>query len=342
MSACFQQSAFSLQLLQEAVEHPLEFSGLLRQLLVIPGFDQLQISGQQEVVFQFAGRAHSDETETSELGVAVASASFGQVGGNRRARTLQLSGQPIQLFAGKACRDLINGQRQLMGLRPYLQEMEKKGLFGVYFIFKSMEQGASFRSTAPRYPVADPNYRILTPVRSRFTHYYFYLRDEELGPMIMRVASLYPFQTTYYLNGHSFIERELLRQSISFRKNDNAFLGVEAPAVLQAAADCLSPEILCRRLNHWTLALGPKFSRRERQAMNLNRFYALAQVDFPLLQRLALPLQVGKIRYPGIRIHDTRVLRLMEILMHSVTLPLGWTSRLIHTREIVYLFSLQS
>jgi hypothetical protein len=352
------------------------------------------------------------------------------------------------------------GVRKEDYVRAYLQEMERKDRFGVYFIFKSMEQGASFRSTVPRYPVADPNYRILTPVRSRFTHYYFYLRDEQLGPMIMRVASFFPFQTTYYLNGHSFMERELLRQGIAFRKNDNAFLGVADPAVLQAAADRLSPEILCRRLNHWTLALGPKFSRRERQAMNLDRFYALsqveycrnfifrrnfpiakifqraselgvwrltaqrisqffgvrlsrrfrgklystleqvdhgqhvfraywkstflrqyekfrtflrqeiccnnlpdlglkkslvnlaqvrqlflgvldrfatwqaecfnAQVDFPLLQRLALPLQVGKIRYPGIRIHDTRVLRLMEILMHSATVPLGWTSRQIH------------
>src|SRR6202043_2173667 len=51
----------------------------------------------------------------------------------------------------------------------------------------------------------DPNYRILARQRSRFTHYYFYLRDETLGPMMMRVASFFPFQTTYYLNGHSFI-----------------------------------------------------------------------------------------------------------------------------------------
>jgi hypothetical protein len=29
--------------------------------------------------------------------------------------------------------------------------------------------------------------------------------------MMMRVASFFPFQTTYYLNGHSFIEQELNR-----------------------------------------------------------------------------------------------------------------------------------
>jgi hypothetical protein len=62
-------------------------------------------------------------------------------------------------------------------------------------------QGPTFRISMPKYPTKDPNYRILAHQRSRFTHYYFYIRDEVLGPMVMRVASFFPFQTTYYLNG---------------------------------------------------------------------------------------------------------------------------------------------
>ena len=61
----------------------------------------------------------------------------------------------------------------------------------------------------PNMPPNDPNYRILAPQRSRFMHYYFYIRDEVLGPMMMRVASFFPFQTTYWINGHSFIEKQL-------------------------------------------------------------------------------------------------------------------------------------
>jgi hypothetical protein len=34
----------------------------------------------------------------------------------------------------------------------------------------------------------------------------------------MRVASLLPFQATYYLNGHSFIEQELERAQIAFER----------------------------------------------------------------------------------------------------------------------------
>jgi hypothetical protein len=38
------------------------------------------------------------------------------------------------------------------------------------------------------------------------------------------------------------------------------------------------------------------------------------QVDFPLFQRLALPITSGRTWVPSIKIHDTRILRLMEVL----------------------------
>ena len=172
------------------------------------------------------------------------------------------------------------GVRKEDHVLPWLRRMTKKNAYGVYFIFKSMEQGPTFRISMPKYPTKDPHYRILAHQRSRFTHYYFYIRDEVLGPMVMRVASFFPFQTTYYLNGHSFIEQELNRAQIGFRKNDNAFLAVDDVAALQAAADRLSPEIIRKRLDYWTLILGPKFSAKERKQLNLSRFYAISQIEY--------------------------------------------------------------
>ena len=343
---------------------------------------------------------------------------------------------------------------------PALRRMEKKNAYGVYFIFKSMEQGRTFRISVPKFPTKDPNHRILAHQRSRFTHYYFYIRDAVLGPIIVRVASFFPFHATYWLNGHSFIEQELKRKQIGFRKNDNAFLAVDNVAELQAAADRLSAEIIGKQLDYWTFLLGPKFSKKERSQMNLSRFYAIAQieycrnfifkrhfpihkiferscelglwrltahriseifgvrlnkrlrgklatvieqiehghhvfraywknsflkqyekfsrflrnelvsnnlrdfglkkglnhldavrkrfqiitdrfadcqaqwlnvhVDFPLLQRLALPVTIGTVRYPGIKIHETRIIRLMEVLLHGGTTVGGWTAKQIH------------
>jgi len=343
---------------------------------------------------------------------------------------------------------------------PALRRMEKKNAYGVYLIFKSMEQGRTFRISVPRFPTKDPNHRILAHQRSRFTHYYFYIRDAVLGPIIVRVASFFPFPATYWLNGHSFIEQELKRKQIGFRKNDNAFLAVDHVAELQAAADRLSAAIIGKQLDYWTFLLGPKFSKKERSQMNLSRFYAIAQieycrnfifkrhfpihkiferscelglwrltaqriseifgvrlnkrlrgklatvieqiehghhvfraywknsflkqyekfsrflrnelcsnnlhdfglkkglnhldavrkrfqiitdrfadcqaqwlnvhVDFPLLQRLALPVTIGTVRYPGIKIHETRIIRLLEVLLHGGTSIGGWNAKQIH------------
>jgi hypothetical protein len=352
------------------------------------------------------------------------------------------------------------GVRKEDYVRPWLGRMERANRYGVYFIFQSMEQGPTFRCSVPKFPTQDPNHRILSPQRSRFTHYYFYLRDQTLGPMVMRVASFFPFQATYYLNGHCFIEQELNRSKIGFRKKDNAFLAVDDVAALQRAADRLTGAVIGERLDYWTLLLGPKFSKREQGAMNLHRFYAVNQieycrnfifkrnfpihrifersceiglwrltahkiseifgvrvtkklkgklnttleqiehghhifrayfkhafvkqyekfstflrneicsnnlsdfrlkkgldhlaavrekclaitdrfatfqaqalnvhVEFPLLQRLALPIMVGTAKFPGIKIQDTRMIRLMEVLLHGGTTVGGWTAKQIH------------
>jgi hypothetical protein len=345
-------------------------------------------------------------------------------------------------------------------VRPYLRRMERGQQFGVYFIMKSMEVGPSFRISTPKFATEDPNYRLIGRQRGRYTHYYFYVRDEILGPLALCVGSFLPFQITYYLNGHHFIERELLRHGIAFRKDDNAFLATADPATLQAAADRLSPAIIRQRLEHWTWTVGPKFSAKDRAAINLRRHYSLQQVeycrnlifrrnlaihklferscdigllrltpdkvtqifgfrltrrlrgklqtvlervehghhvfracaksavvrmyekcstflrlevlsnrltdfglgksldnldavrqtlaavtdrfasfeasalnvhiDFPLFQRLALPIAAGRTKIPGIKIHDTRMIRLMEALLHCGTHIHGWRTAQLH------------
>ncbi len=363
-----------------------------------------------------------------------------------------------------------SGVRKEDYVRPHLKKTERGNRFGVYFILKSMEQGNTFRSVEPKYPTEDPNYRIVKKSRSRFTHFYFYIRDEKLGPMCIRVASFLPFPTTCYLNCHNYIERVLSNLGISFRKDDNAFLSASGPEAVRKAADSLTWEIISERLDRWLLIVGPKFSKRERDLMNLRRFYAIAQIeychnfifrqnfpirklfqrscelglftltankisnifgtrvtkqfngklqvvqeridqahhilrayfknsfvkqyekfrtffrmeictnntpdirvpkslvnlplirqkgieildkfaalqanalnahfDFPLFQRLALPLTQGNTRIAGIKIQDTRMIRSMETIMHAGTCLAGWNCALLH-KNIVAAYELQ-
>jgi hypothetical protein len=165
-------------------------------------------------------------------------------------------------------------------VRPYGQRMERQQRFGVYFIFKSLEQGPKFGIRVPKYPTDDPAYRIVSRQRARYTHYYFYIRDEVLGPLVMCVGSVLPFQTTSYLNGHHIIAAELQRRGVRFRRDDNAFLSTAQLETLQAVADGLDAAVIRARLDYWTLVLGPKFSKKERTAIHLRRAYSLNQVEF--------------------------------------------------------------
>ncbi len=301
-------------------------------------------------------------------------------------------------------------------VRPFCASMERRKRFGVYFIFKSLEQGPTFRSLSPKYPTDDPDYRILQRNRSRYTHYYFYIRDEVLGPMVMCAGSFLPFQTTYYINGHHFIAGELQRQGVRFRKDDNAFLWTDNLQLNQVeycrnfifrrnfpihkiferscelglfrlTADKITQIFGVRKHNrirgklhsmlekldhgHHVLRIYckslvarmyEKFATFLRLEICVNRLKDLGlnkglknlnvlrqklvsatdrmagfeaellnvHVDFPLFQRLALPIPCGGAKIPGIKIQDTRMMRLMEVLLQGGTQLGGWRTAQIH------------
>jgi len=167
-------------------------------------------------------------------------------------------------------------------VRPFLRRMERAGRYGVYFIFQAMEQGWTFRpgQKLVKRDGPDADYPILHKHRARYRYFYFYLRDEVLGPMVLRMGTFIPFEASYYLNGHSYIEQELTRQQVGFRKDDNAFVEVADVAALQKTADSLSGEIIQKRLNYWTVMLGPKFTKNDRLAAKLERSYYVHQVEY--------------------------------------------------------------
>ena len=175
------------------------------------------------------------------------------------------------------------GVRKEDWVRPTLERWRKRDQFGVYFIVQSMEQGSTFRIKEPKFPTEDPDYMILRKQRSRFTHYYFYVLDEVVGPMVLRVASFLPFTATAYLNGHNFRERELRKAGIVFTKRDNSFSAVSNVKALQAAADRFDAKTIQERIEYWTLIVGPKFSEKERKACGgLHRIWSVSQVEYSL------------------------------------------------------------
>jgi hypothetical protein len=78
-----------------------------------------------------------------------------------------------------------------------------------------------------------------------------------------------------------------------------------------------------QRLRQRLIDITDRFAGFEAQSLNVH-------VDFPLFQRMALPVTVGKTKIAGIKIHDTRIIRLMEVLLRGGIQLNGWRSADIH------------
>jgi hypothetical protein len=74
-------------------------------------------------------------------------------------------------------------------------------------------------------------------------------------------------------------------------------------------------------------AVNDRFAETQTAAFNVH-------FDFPLLHRLALPITISNTRIPGIRIQATRMIRLMEILLHTGNQIQGFCTDTIHNRII--------
>ncbi|MGH9761532.1 MAG: hypothetical protein ACREAC_11940 [Blastocatellia bacterium] len=76
-------------------------------------------------------------------------------------------------------------------------------------------------------------------------------------------------------------------------------------------------------MRHTLAAVTDRFADFQAEALNVH-------VDFPLFQRLALSITCGRSRVPGIKLHDTRMIRMMEVLLHTGTKIAGWRTVQIH------------
>jgi hypothetical protein len=64
-------------------------------------------------------------------------------------------------------------------------------------------------------------------------HYYFYIDDEEFGPLFVKICSYAPWSVKLCLNGHEWAKRQLDKRGIPYEALDNGFLSCAEPAELQ-------------------------------------------------------------------------------------------------------------
>jgi hypothetical protein len=121
-------------------------------------------------------------------------------------------------------------------------------------------------------------------------HYYFYIDDEEFGPMFLKICSYAPWSMKLCLNGHEWAKRQLDKRHITHEALDNGFLSCSEPVKLQKICDSLGPEEIDRVFRKWLRRIPVPLRPEDRRA-GYDWELSIWQMEVSLTQIFDRPLR---------------------------------------------------
>ena len=179
------------------------------------------------------------------------------------------------------------GERKDDRAQQYLRRWS--GGEGVLFVGKAQEKAHVPRTVRRRKPNSEATYPWLMSSTAYVNYYYFYLVDEDFGPLFIKFCSYFPFNAKLCLNGHEYLKRQLAREGIAYEELDNGILRCADPERMQQLADGLSAARIDALLRKWLARLPHSFSSADRVAGMLYQV-SILQAEFSLTQVLDRPL----------------------------------------------------
>jgi len=159
---------------------------------------------------------------------------------------------------------------------------------GVLFIGKAQEKARVFRTIHKRHSETGKSYPWISRGSALPNHYYFYLLDEDFGPLFIKFCSYFPYAAKLCINGHEWVKRQLAKEGIAFQALDNGVLSCENPARLQQLCDSLDREKIEAVFRKWLARLPHPFRPEDRLA-GYRYELSILQAEFSLTQVLDFP-----------------------------------------------------
>jgi len=116
---------------------------------------------------------------------------------------------------------------------------------GLVHIFSAMEPCQTYKPWHDK----QTHKTFLKPDNGKCLHYYFYLIDEELGLVYVRVPTWCPFRLQIYFNAHSWLQLRLTKSGIHHGILDNAFAEISDFSQAQSLSDSFKVDLLHTRLD---------------------------------------------------------------------------------------------
>jgi hypothetical protein len=121
-------------------------------------------------------------------------------------------------------------------------------------------------------------------------HYYFYIDDQDFGPLFIKICSYAPWSMKVCLNGHEWAKRQLEKNKTAYEALDNGFLSCAAPERLQQICDSLGPEHIERVFRKWLQRIPLPLRRQDREA-GYDWSLSIWQMEVSLTQIFDRPLR---------------------------------------------------
>jgi len=160
---------------------------------------------------------------------------------------------------------------------------------GVLYIGVAQERFSTFRVSKKFSPQTGAAFPWLSRSTVMCNQYYFYLVDEDFGPLFIKFSSYFPYTARICLNGHEYAKRQLEKAGIAFEALDNGVLSCADAQRLQQILDGLDEARIEAVVRKWFARLPHPFTAADRQA-GFRYELSILQAEFARTQVFDRPL----------------------------------------------------
>jgi hypothetical protein len=150
---------------------------------------------------------------------------------------------------------------------------------GVLYIGTAQERFWTFRVTKKRNAQTGQRCPWLMRSTVMCNQYYFYLVDEDFGPLFMKFSSYFPYTARICLNGHEYAKRQLAKAGIAFEALDNGVRSCADPPRLQQIMEALSAVKIEALVAKWRARRPDPFTAAD-HAAGCNPQLSILQAEF--------------------------------------------------------------
>lgn len=172
--------------------------------------------------------------------------------------------------------------------QEYLKKIPDK--IGVLYVGVAQEKASSLRTRTEHNK--ETGQKRATSYKSTVmcNHYYFYIVDEDFGPLFIKVCSYFPCELRICLNGHEYLKRQLKKEGIAYEALDNGVLSCAEPERAQTIMRELNAQTIEALIRKWLQKLPCAFTDEDR-ALGFDYDLSMLQAEFALTQVFKKPIQ---------------------------------------------------